>query len=328
MSIRTPEVVALADRLSPALRRAFLSAVDGVRTSYQRGLVEAALRRADIGAALLAMDLDPALWAPLSEGLRSAYLAGGQWAAREATRQSVSRFAVRFDVRSPGAEGWLAQHSLGRARELSNETSAVVRAHLEDAMRRGVNPRTAARSIAGVVGLTQRQLVHVQNAREQLTSGNLSAYLDRALRDRRYDRMVLAAIRDGRALTTAQIETLVGRYQERYVRWRAETIARTEALAAVSAAQREAYQQGVVRGAYRAEHVRRHWHTAGDERVRDSHRAIPGMNPEGRGLDEPFQTPDGPYMDPPIAPNCRCWVEYEVDHLAAALDEDFLPSGR
>lgn len=54
--------------------------------------------------------------------------------------------------------------------------------------------------------------------------------------------------------------------------------------------------------------TRRFWHTAGDERVRHTHRAVPGMNPNGVGLSEPFKTPIGPAMHPPLEINCRCRV--------------------
>jgi hypothetical protein len=37
-------------------------------------------------------------------------------------------------------------------------------------------------------------------------------------------------------------------------------------------------------------------------------RAIPGMNPDGVGLHEPFQTPIGPIMHPAAHPACRCAV--------------------
>ena len=53
---------------------------------------------------------------------------------------------------------------------------------------------------------------------------------------------------------------------------------------------------------------RRFWRTAGDERVRHSHAMVPGMNPQGVGLTEPFKTPFGPTMTPPLEPGCRCRV--------------------
>ena len=51
---------------------------------------------------------------------------------------------------------------------------------------------------------------------------------------------------------------------------------------------------------------RRFWRTAGDERVRHSHAMVPGMNPQGVKLTEPFKTPFGPTITPPLEPGCRC----------------------
>ncbi|RYE51666.1 MAG: hypothetical protein EOP21_00765 [Hyphomicrobiales bacterium] len=54
---------------------------------------------------------------------------------------------------------------------------------------------------------------------------------------------------------------------------------------------------------------RRRWRTVGDERVRVSHAAVPGMNPGGVGLEQPFQTPLGPTFTPPLEYGCRCRTE-------------------
>lgn len=51
---------------------------------------------------------------------------------------------------------------------------------------------------------------------------------------------------------------------------------------------------------------RRRWHTAGDERVRHAHSQVPGMNPTGVPLDQPFETPFGLRMSPPLEIGCRC----------------------
>lgn len=51
---------------------------------------------------------------------------------------------------------------------------------------------------------------------------------------------------------------------------------------------------------------RRFWRTAGDERVRHAHAAVPGMNPNGVALNAPFKTPLGNAMTPPLEWGCRC----------------------
>ena len=51
---------------------------------------------------------------------------------------------------------------------------------------------------------------------------------------------------------------------------------------------------------------RRFWLTAGDERVRFAHALVPGMNPKGVPLNEPFATPLGGRFAPPLEYGCRC----------------------
>jgi len=51
---------------------------------------------------------------------------------------------------------------------------------------------------------------------------------------------------------------------------------------------------------------RKFWHTAGDERVRHTHSQVPSMNRSGVPLGEPFETPFGPRMSPPLEWGCRC----------------------
>jgi hypothetical protein len=65
--------------------------------------------------------------------------------------------------------------------------------------------------------------------------------------------------------------------------------------------------------------LRRFWVKTNDSRTRDAHRAVPDMNPEGVGMDEPYRTPLGPLMFP-RDPNgsgantiqCRCAERYAL----------------
>lgn len=116
---------------------------------------------------------------------------------------------------------------------------------------------------------------------------------------------VRAAIEGGTA-TPEFIQEMQAVYTQRLINLRAETIARTESLAAANFGVHEAWIQAAAQGELPRE-VKRFWIVTPDDRLCPTCSAIPGMNPDGVGLNEPFQTPEGPVDDPPAPhPNCRC----------------------
>lgn len=102
-------------------------------------------------------------------------------------------------------------------------------------------------------------------------------------------------------------EALIDREAAAMTRFRLAAIGRQESMRAVNAGQHAAHLQGIREG-HIPPTTRRFWVTAGDERVRHSHAAIPGLNTKGVGIDEAFTTPIGPVMFPPLEINCRCGV--------------------
>jgi hypothetical protein len=82
--------------------------------------------------------------------------------------------------------------------------------------------------------------------------------------------------------------------------------------------QHESWKQATRQGVLPAT-ARRVWIVTPDARLRPEHAAIPRMNPDGVGLDEPFRTPDGDFLNPPIDPNCRCGVGLIFPGLAGVL---------
>ena len=169
-----------------------------------------------------------------------------------------------------------------------------------------------AREVRGSIGLTPRQVRAVENYRRLLEQGSSDA-LRRELRDRRFDGSVRRAIQDTEALTQEQIERMVDRYRQRLVRFRAKTIAQTEALRATHEGAESAYEQAIDAGQIRPDQLVRRWVTAGDERVRSSHVRLGGLE---RAIGETFPADEGPLRFPgdPDGPaaeviNCRCVLE-------------------
>lgn len=329
---------ALIDRLEPRLRDAFLASIQDIQSRAQIALIESALRNGDVAGAIRAIGIQAEAFEVFDRAIEQAYVAGGV-AATEAMPAipdpfGPGRLVMRFDGRNPRAESWLRQHSSTLIVQIVEDQREAVRIVAEAGYERGENPRSTALDIVGrvsrttgrreggILGLTSAQARYVETARAQLLSGDpdqLRAYLGRERRDRRFDRAVLKAIREGRPLAKADVQKIVGRYSDRLLALRGETIARTESGAAAMEAQREAYQQQIDAGAIAEGQVRRVWVSARDFRTRDSHAAV---HRESVGFNERFSNgllyPLEPGAPAAEVINCRCTVEMRVDFLGNA----------
>src|SRR5690606_16523732 len=142
-------------------------------------------------------------------------------------------------------------------------------------------------------------------------------YLTRRLRDRRFDGIVRRAIAAEAPVSAKDVDRIVGRYATRMLRFRGETIARTEALAAFNVARDESFQQAIDTGAVSAQNVTKTWGAVGDARTRDAHASMHGQK---RAMGEPFRSPTGALLQHPgdaslgagaaDLANCRCAALY------------------
>jgi hypothetical protein len=336
------QILDLLKRFEPELARAFAESVADLRAGVDIAALERALAAGNLEAAIQALRLDTAAFLRLETALAANYSAVGT-----ATAASISalrnpatgaRLFVRFDLRNPRAEAWLREHSSRRIVEIVADQREAVRVIAEAGVRLGDNPRRTALDIVGrinrvtgrreggVIGLTSTQAQWVANAREELASDDpalLRRYLGRERRDKRFDRAILRAIRDGEPLPADTIRRATERYSDRMLQLRGETVARTEALSGLNAARDEAFRQAVDSGQISRQQVTKVWNATGDSRTRDSHEAMDGQEVP---LDQPFETPDGYRLMYPTdsslgAPaeetiQCRCWLEQRVDFFA------------
>ena len=210
---------------------------------------------------------------------------------------------------------------------------------LDAGMTEGRNPRATALDIVGrlnratgmreggILGLNAAQTDAVIRARAELLSGDpamLRNYLARARRDKRFDRLVMKAIREGRPMGRADVDAITGRYKDRLLQLRGETIARTETLASLNAGKEEGIRQLIDSGKVQRSAVKKVWRATGDDRTRDSHMALNG---EEVGIDTAFTSPlTGAQMmyahdtsrGAPASETigCRCFYEIKVDYFA------------
>lgn len=252
----------------------------------------------------------------LAAVVADAYIASGKLGAATVTR--AIHTPITFEGNNERAVGYLRRDRLRLVREVTDAQRGAWTEAIAAGMQRGDNPRVIAREIRASLGLTAKQQNAVENYRRLLRENSAEA-LTRELRDRRFDPSVRRAIMADRPLGNAEIEKLVDRYRQRYINYRAEVIARTEALRAVHLGAEEAYQQAIDAGDLKEQEVERTWVIAGGvnrkgkRRTRDSHRAMSGQK---RGLGQAFRSGYGYPLkypgdiDAPASETvqCRCAV--------------------
>lgn len=330
----------LLERYGRAVADAFFRALDTLRSGVELQRVTAAIQNGDIEEALEALHIDPEAFNELADRIRDAHAEAGKITAEGMSkrRPDGTALVVRFDARNPEAEAWLSRHSSDLITRLTTEQRQIVRTSLSDSMRRGVNPRQAALEIVGrvnratgrreggVLGLSAPQERYVASAREELASTDPAAlrhYLTRTRRDRRFDRSITKAIREGQPVDPEIAAKALTAYGRRLVKLRGETIGRVEAMTAIQRAKYETYRQAIASGKVAENVVTKVWRSAGDFRVRHTHRAL---NAESVRFAEAFRSPSGAMLRFPMdtalgagvdeIANCRCDCDYRIDFLA------------
>jgi len=223
-----------------------------------------------------------------------------------------------YNILNPITAEYIRSYQLSLVQTISSNTRVAIKNSLEANFIAGNNPRQTAKDFVDTIGLTPRQELAVRNYKGYLENLD-SQSLQRQLRDPKFDKIIRNAISNKQNLSEAQIDRMVNAYRKRYVNYRATTIARTEALRAVSIGEYSSAIQAVQSGAVDGDIVKRFWIYKDDKRTRNSHRQIPTLNPNGVGVDQPFITPFGPLLFPrdprgtaANTVNCRCHVVYRI----------------
>jgi len=292
----------VADRLSPAVARSYLGAV----AKLQRQIDEAALRQAvasghpdqitaavatggDLGTILDGTDLDRQL-------LRTS-TATGRAGADVIT--GVTGVNFQFNAMHPDVVLFARREAGDLIAAIHDDIREAVRVVLAMGQYQGLTVVQQARAIREIVGLPPAWANAPLNLREELLDGRFT-------RTRRLSATDKAQVRSRLARGT-MTEAFAGQMQEKYrkslLNARALRISRTESLRASHHGQQQCWKQAIGEGVL-PDTVRRVWIVTPDDRL--EHWMVPGMNVGGRGMDEMFDTPEGPVLYPPSRPHCRC----------------------
>lgn len=215
---------------------------------------------------------------------------------------------LTFSLVLPSVSNYVNSYVATRVREISETSQQAIRAAINEAVVTGRNPKQIARTFRASVGLTHAQEMTVQRFKRALESGDIGYVKSLTLAPK---------VDDIDKLSTAQVDKLVERYRLRASQSRAETIARTESLTALSVGQDLAIRTGQLTGSISNELMKK-WEYAKDDHTRVSHIETGELN-GWIPINQPFVTPLGPLMFPrdPSGTaanviNCRCRVKYSL----------------
>lgn len=316
-----PLIIA-ASRMEGKVRDAFLAALDVIHDSFTLDELARAVESGDSQKVMNLLDIDNRLAAALGgkgiptgvasvrTALQQTFLSGAQVALSQLP--SKLQVDIAFDLMNPKTVEFLQNYTFDLIRGITEQTKDAIQQTIITAFQQGGHPYEQAREIRDVIGLAPNQAKAVENYRAALERGgtsDLKDALSRALRDGRYDRSLLSALNNKTGLDQARIDKMVDRYRERFIQYRAQTIARTESLRASNKGQRALWQQAIDQDLL-PQDVEREWEVSGDERTCDLCNDLDG---ETAAMDEEFLPG---IMEPPDPhPDCRCTLKLSSSSL-------------
>ncbi len=299
------ELELLIAAMTKRLRIQFVNVVTRVRDTATINTIERLLLE---GRMQEAMEIGKAHYTAFADDWLQVYIRAAKDTASFLGRE-IAVIAV-FDQMNSRAVSAMRDNTLRLVRELTRGQAEAAQEAIIEGVVEGWNPRQTARAVRETIGLTAKQQRAVANFRKMLEDNN-PASLTRKLRDRRFDATIRRALAGGEVLDQATIKKMVDRYRERFLKYRAEVVSRTEALRAVHQGNQEMYRQAFDLGELAPDDLVQVWNTALDARVRDTHKT---MHRQRRPIGQPFVAGSGAllmYPTDPAAPasetvQCRC----------------------
>jgi len=280
-----------ADRAYPQLRTVWATVFADYRADLDTDAMRAALRSGNLldVERLIApawRTVSDAVRLPLELLLRETASRGAE-AVLPATEATLgAQVSVQFGRVVPEALTAIETYAGTQIQGIGDTTLRNVRAVIRSGFEDGRSMTQMMRDLESFVGLTPRQTEALEALRQRLLDAGK---------------------------TRAQAQQAVDRAARRALQLRVENIARTESIWASLEGQAQLWQDAARQGTLDPARFRRTWLVTPDDRLCQTTCApIPGMNPNGVGLYEPFQTPVGPVMHPPAHPMCRCAVNGRV----------------
>ena len=294
----------IAARFEPAIAQAFLNAIAALvvridDAALASGLAAMSLPEieAAVGAEQLSglLEANPALLEALT---RTATYTGRAGADVLAEALGV---AVQFNAADPNVVLFARTQAAELVVAVTEDVREAIRLVVALGSQLGITHVQQARAIRQVVGLPPNWAEAPLNLAAELRAGRFTSTRRLSAADKA---QIRSRLRKG-TIDEAFIQRMQVKYANSLRNRRALNIARTESAKAATHGQMEGWRQAIQQGVL-PRNTRRMWIVTPDDRLRETHRRVPILNPDGVRLDEPFQTDLGPSMGPPLEVNCRC----------------------
>ena len=351
MAYLPADILDALDILEPAIRDAFIEAINQITSAIRLKELEEMILAGDIEEAVEALRIEEGFFGPLYEVQRNAYMRGGQQilaSTRVRDPYDGSRFVFSFNGRHDRAERWIREQSSVLITKVIEEQKEQARIVIREAAEAGQHPRDTARAIVGKVdpaigkreggfiGLDSRRRGVFQKGMAGMATSDGIRDLVTVPRDgtppfvtlesvnQATKQRILRAYRAGEAASAADIAISCKQLRNKLLKDRGDTIGRTEALNGLRAGRHEGFLQLVDSGAVRRDQVRIRWQATLDGSVRDSHRHLHDQTIK---LGKLFNPAPGVFMAYPgdlehspgnpkgLAANviqCRCLAVYRI----------------
>lgn len=327
----------------PQIRLAWIEAINAITSRIVLKRIVERLERGDIAGAVRDLGIEEGVFARFENALVQAYNSGGL-----ATVDSMpslrdpngNRVVFSWGVRNLPAEQAMRDHAARLVTGIVTEARDGIAAVLTENLARGQSPYDAGRTIAGrvnrvtgrreggLIGLSRPQMETVARIERAMREGDTSYmrdYLTFANRDKRLDRVVMKAIREGRALSPEEAERVTRLYANKALKYRGDTISILETHSALARSKRDAFQQQIDDGKLDADLVTKRWRRTVSREPRIEHLAMASQPAIPFG--EKFTLPDGIQCDGPHDPSlparhvvgCKCSLDISIDFTGQAL---------
>lgn len=319
----------------PEIQALFLNVIESVVERCVLKDVVEAIENNDVEALYVATGFTPALLNPLLKKIEDVY----EKAANIVISEWPKKNQYVFNVRNEIAENELKRSSSTLITNLTDELKAVVRFQLAEGMANGINPRETALNIVGrvnsttkkreggIIGLSENQAKWVSSTRKYLETLD-EKYFSLGLRDKRFDSVVRKAIDNQEPLTKDEITKLITAYEKKALKYRGDSIARTETIQAMNRGEYASIRQAIEEGTLKEGQITKWWDDTGDGRTRLTHVNLgikyskknkipfnePFVSATGSSLLYPGDTSLGASAREVI--QCRCKAVYDIDFLA------------